>query len=139
MKSIMGIRKLILGVILMAMVFGTAFAAMPAQAASSDTFKVTVVHGIDGRKLGLSKALPVNIEVWKDGAVLAYINDFKYKDRFQADLPAGKYQIRVYSQELKAYVQSMNLGPVNIGAGADLLIRAQLKNKTNPILFVKSR
>ena len=137
MNHIMSIRKTFLAVMVAVMVLGLAFAAIPAKAAN-DTFKVTVVHGINGRSLGLSKELPVNVEVWKDGAVLAHIKDFTFKERFAAELPAGTYQIRVYSVELKAYVTSMDLGPVEIPGGANLLIRAKLSGGT-PILAVKAR
>jgi len=98
-----------------------------------------VVHGINGRSLGLSKELPVNIIVYKDGAVVAHINDFTFKERFSATLPAGEYKIEVFSQELGKIVPSMTLGPVSIPAGADLLIRAQLSADKTPVLVVKSK
>ena len=52
-----------------------AFLAVPfssARAAEGDgTFKVTVNHGINGKSLSneLPKALPVDVVIWKDGAV----------------------------------------------------------------------
>ena len=120
------------------MLFALAFAAAPAKAADG-TWNVNVVHGINGRSLGLSKDLPVNITVYKDGAVLAYINDFTFGERFAAPLPAGEYTIEVFSQELGTLVPSMTLGPVMIPADADLLIRAQLSGGKTPILNVISK
>jgi hypothetical protein len=98
-----------------------------------------VLHSINGRKLGLSEELPVNITVYKDGAALAFINNFTFKERFAAPLPAGEYTIEVFSQELGTVVPSMTLGPVMIPEGADLLIRAQLSNDGTPVLFVKAK
>ena len=130
-------RNWIFGLLAAVMLFALAFAAFPAKAADH-TWKVNVVHGINGRSLGLSKDLPVNITVYKDGAPLAYLNDFTFKERFTADLPAGEYKIEVFSQELGTIVPSMTLGPVSIPAGADLLIRAQLSGGKTPVLVVKS-
>jgi len=35
--------------------------------ASDGTFSVSVYHGIDGRRLGLSQELPVNVWIMKEG------------------------------------------------------------------------
>lgn len=137
MQHIMGIRKVVLGVLVAVLALGVIFAAAPAKA-STGTFDVTVVHGINGRSLGLSKDLPVNVTIYKDGAEFAYINGFTFKERFSAALPAGEYKIEVFSTELGTIVPSMTLGPVEIGAGADLLIRAKLMDGT-PVLTVKGR
>jgi hypothetical protein len=52
-----------------------------AQANSGDTSKISVYHGIDGKRLGLSRELPVIASVYKDGEFLADILLY-YKDRF---------------------------------------------------------
>jgi hypothetical protein len=44
-----------------------------AQANSGDTSKISVYHGIDGKRLGLSRELPVIASVYKDGVFLADI------------------------------------------------------------------
>jgi hypothetical protein len=128
-------RNWIFALLAAVMLFALAFAAVPAKA-SDGTWNVNVVHGINGRSLGLSKDLPVNVTVYKDGVVLAYLNDFTFKERFAAALPAGEYKIEVFSQELGTIVPSMTIGPVMIPAGADLLIRAQLSGGKTPILNV---
>jgi hypothetical protein len=131
-------RNWIFALLAAVMLFALVFAAAPAKA-SDGTWNVNVLHGINGRSLGLSKDLPVDITVYKDGAVLAYINDFTFGERFAAPLPAGEYKIEVFSQELGTIVPSMTLGPVNIPAGADLLIRAQLSGGKTPVLVVKAK
>ncbi len=130
-----GRRKWIFGLLATGMLIAVAFAAFPAKAADG-TWNVRVVHEINGRQLGLSKELPVNIIVYKDGAVLAFINNFTFKQRFYAPLPAGEHKIEVFSQELGTIVPSMTLGPVMITEGADLLIRAELKPNGTPVLVV---
>ena len=131
-------RNWIFGILAAVMVFALVFAAAPAKAADG-TWNVNVVHNINGRSLGLSKDLPVNITVYKDGAPLAYLNDFTFKERFAAALPAGEYTIEVFSTELGTIVPSMTLGPVMITEGADLLIRAQLSADKTPVLTVKAK
>ena len=131
-------RNLIFGILAAVMVFALVFAAAPAKAADG-TWNVNVVHNINGRSLGLSKELPVNITVYKDGAPLAFLNDFTFKERFAAALPAGEYTIEVFSTELGTVVPSMTLGPVMIPEGADLLIRAQLSADKTPVLEVKAK
>ncbi len=131
-------RNWIFGILAAVMVFALVFAAAPAKAADG-TWNVNVVHNINGRSLGLSKDLPVNITVYKDGAPLAFINGFTFKERFAAALPAGEYKIEVFSTELGTIVPSMTLGPVMIPEGADLLIRAQLSGGSTPVLVVKGK
>jgi hypothetical protein len=131
-------RNWIFGLLAAIMLFALVFAAAPAKAADG-TWNARVVHGINGKSLGLSKDLPVNITIYKDGAVFAYIKDFTFKERFAAALPAGEYKIEVYSQELGTIVPSMTVGPVNIPAGADLLLRAQLSAGKTPDLVVKAK
>ena len=131
-------RNWIFTILAFVMLFAFAFAAAPAKA-DDGTWNVNVVHNINGRSLGLSKDLPVNITVYKDGAPLAYINDFTFQERFTAALPAGEYKIEVFSTELGTIVPSMTLGPVMISEGADLLIRAQLSADKTPILTVKAK
>jgi hypothetical protein len=131
-------RNWIFALLAAVMLFAFAFAAAPAKAADG-TWNVNVVHGINGKSLGLSKDLPVNITVYKDGAPLAYINNFTFKERFAAALPAGEYTIEVFSTELGVTVPSMTIGPVMIPEGADLLIRAQLSGGKTPVLVVKSK
>jgi hypothetical protein len=131
-------RNWIFALLAAVMLFAFAFAAAPAKAADG-TWNVNVVHGINGKSLGLTKDLPVNITVYKDGAPLAYINNFTFKERFAAALPAGEYTIEVFSQELGVTVPSMTIGPVMIPEGADLLIRAQLSGGKTPVLVVKSK
>ena len=67
--------------------------------ASTGTFDVSVYHGINGRSLGLSKDLPVNITIQKDGELLTVIENFTFKSRIHTPLPSGEYLITVESVE----------------------------------------
>jgi len=104
--------------------------------AATDTFDISVYHGINGRSLGLSKELPVIAEVYKDGAKLADI-PLSFMDRFSTSLPAGNYLIKVWSVELDAYVDSMTVGPVDLPAGVDVRAKAQLSADKTPIINVR--
>lgn len=127
------LSRLMIVLTLAALVFGGfAFTARTAYAA--DTFNISVYHGINGRALGLDKELPVVAEVWKDGQVLANI-PLSFKDRFSADLPAGEYQIRLLLGGVE--IPSMGVGPVEIPAGVDVRIQAQLGAGQTPILNVR--
>ena len=107
--------------------------SVAAPALASDTFNVSVYHGINGRSLGLEKELPVNVFVYKDGAHLATIEDFRFKDRFEAPLPAGEYLIMVELTD-GTPLPTMTLGPVEIPAGAEVSIHAKLGAGKAPIL-----
>jgi len=56
-------RNWIFGLLAAVMLFAVVFASFPAKA-SDGTWSVNVVHGINGRALGLSKELPVDITVY---------------------------------------------------------------------------
>lgn len=127
------ISRLMIVLTLAALVLGgVAFTARPAYAA--DTFNISVYHNINGRALGLDKALPVTAEVWKDGQILANV-PLSFKDRFSADLPAGTYQIRVLLGGVE--IPSMGVGPVEIPASVDVRIQAQLGAGQTPVLAVR--
>lgn len=131
------VRRFSLFAVAAIMLFTLAFAAAPAFA-NGDTFSVSVYHGINGKSLGLSKDLPVDVMVYKDGSLLATITDFTFKERFEAELPAGEYTIEVVSQEVGP-LPSMTIGPVELSEGLDLRIRAKLDSLKTPILKVKVR
>lgn len=111
--------------------------AQPALA-NEGTFDVSVYHGINGRSLGLSKELPVDVYIYKDGALLTMINDFSFKDRVDFNgLMAGKYKIEVKSEELGIYLPSMTVGPVDIPGDVVIRMNAQLGEGKTPIIKVK--
>lgn len=117
----------------LALVFS--FAAQSVLAATG-TFNVSVYHGINGRSLGLSKELPVDISIYKDGELLTVINDFTFKSRLNTDLPAGEYLIMVSSDEAGP-LPSMTVGPVAIPAGAEVELHARLSAGKTPIIAVR--
>ena len=134
MKAVKGSRMLVLALALMAVLVFSAQSVL----AADGTFNVSVYHGINGRSLGLSKELPVDVEIWKDGALLARVNDFTFKTRIDTALPAGTYEIRVFADELGgAQINSMTVGPVEIPEGVNLRLHAKLGEGKTPIIQVK--
>jgi hypothetical protein len=99
---------------------------------SDGTFDVKVRHSIDGRRLGLAKALPVNVYI--NGALA--IPGFEYGDSISTSLRAGTYTITVTLAD-GTPLPSMNLGPVELPAGADVTINAKLTSDKTPILFAQ--
>ena len=104
--------------------------------AQSDTFNVKVKHAIDGNALGLSEELPVDVMVYRDGALLATLR-LEYQEVYKAELPAGEYLIMVESVEAGP-LPSMTVGPVEVPAGVTVGFKAILEGST-PILDVKIR
>ncbi len=122
------ISKLSLIGTLLALLFAFAFSAAPVKAAE-DTFNIYVKHDINGRSLGLDKALPVDVYV--NGG---YVFTFEFGDNYSASLPGGTYTIDVKLAGTEITV--MSLGPVEIPAGVDVTIRAQLGAEKTPTLRV---
>jgi len=115
--------------------------ALPLQSAlaADGTFKVSVYHGIKGTTLDLPKDLPVDVVIFKDGAYLATIADFKYMDRFNANLPAGTYDIYVYlDQSLGGgLLPSMTIRGAEIPEGVEVRLQANLGPGLTPQIMVK--
>jgi hypothetical protein len=109
---------------------GESAAAMP----SDGTFDVTVRHSIDGRKLGLNKALPVNVYI--NGALA--IPGFEFGDKVETSLRGGTYNIAVTLAD-GTPLPSMSLSGVEIPAGADVIINAKLTGDGTPILFARAK
>lgn len=124
------LSKLSLFAFAIALVFGLAFSAAPAFA-SENTFDLTVKHNINGRSLGLDKALPVDIYV--NGALA--IPNFTFGETVNVSLPAGEYAIKVNLAGTDATV--MSLGATEIPAGVDVTIKAQLSADKTPTLKVR--
>ena len=99
---------------------------------SDGTFDVKVRHSIDGRSLGLNKALPVNVYI--NGALA--IPDFRFGESVSTSLRAGNYTITVTLAD-GTPLPSMNLGPVDLPADADVTINAKLTADKTPILFAQ--
>ena len=97
---------------------------------SDGTFDVKVRHSIDGRTLGLNKALPVNVYINGNLA----IPRFEYGDVVTTSLRAGTYTIAVTLLD-GTPLPSMDLGPVDLPADASVIINAKLTGDQIPILF----
>ena len=100
------------------------------QVASDGTFDVRVRHSIDGRSLGLNKALPVNVYINGNLA----IPGFEFGDIVDTSLRAGTYTITVTLPD-GTPLPSLTLGPVELPADADVIINAKLTGDQIPILF----
>jgi hypothetical protein len=80
----------------------------------------------------LPQALPVNVYI--NGSLA--ISGFEYGDKVETSLRAGSYTITVTLAD-GTPLPSMTLGPVDIEAGADLIINAKLTGDKTPILFAR--
>jgi len=93
---------------------------------------IVAAHGINGERLGLPKALPVDVYV--NGG---YAFTFKYKETVgPIKLPAGNYKITVNLAGTQTQV--MSLGPVEIPGGVNVTVVAKLV-KGVPTLLPKIR
>jgi hypothetical protein len=106
--------------------------ASEAEMPSDGTFDVTVKHSINGRSLGLAKALPVNVYINGNMA----ISGFEFGDKVQTSLRGGTYTITVTLAD-GTPLPSMTLSNVEIPAGADVIINAKLSADKTPILFAR--
>lgn len=131
MKKLLSPKNWIIGGILAALMFVTAFSGAQPAAASSD-FNLEVSHLINGNKLGVDRDLPVNVYV--NGALA--IPNFRFGEKVETSLAAGWYTITVFLTD-GTPLPSMTVGPVEIPAGVDVEIKARLANET-PFLQVKA-
>ena len=117
------------------------FLALPLQSAlaTDGTFKASVYHGINGQTLGLPKDLPVDVVIYNNGAYLMEIEDFMFKDRVNANLPAGTYDIYVYlDQSLGGgLIPSMTIRGAEIPEGVEVRLQANLGPGQTPRIMVK--
>ena len=125
------LSKLSIFAVVIAIAIGFAFNISPAQAAESGEFDLQVSHRINGRSLGLSKELPVDVYV--NGGLA--IPGFEFGDVVETSLPAGTYSIVVKLAGTDTAV--MSLGPVEIYDGAEVSIRATLGAEKSPTLRAK--
>ena len=92
--------KLSIFVSVLAIAFAFAFSATPAQA-SEDTFDIYVKHNINGRSLGLDKALPVDV----------YINGGDYPAFYSIGRIVAKGDLEaIYNPENQAAEQKTLMG-----------------------------
>jgi hypothetical protein len=139
MNSKFNFRNLVILGIVAILTLSLVLVASPASASEGNgDFKVQVKHRINGTRLGLDKELPVNVNIYKDGAMLATIEDFRFMETVNATLPAGNYFIQVTLPD-GTPVPGLELGPVEIPAGANLTIIAKLDSDGMPTLEVRAR
>ena len=132
MKKLLSPKNWLVVGIMAALMFVTAFAGTQPVAASSN-FNLEVSHNINGKDLGLDKALPVDVYV--NGALT--IPNFRFGDKVETSLAAGWYTIEVFLTD-GTPLPSMTVGPVQIPAGVDVKIKALLSANDIPYLKVKA-
>ncbi len=131
MKKMLSPKSLTLLAFLAAILFAGTF-NIPVASASNGSFNLMVMHGINGKSLGLDKELPVNVFVNGNLA----IPDFQFGESISTSLPTGWYTITVELLD-GTPLPSMTVGPVNIPAGVDVDINARLSAGKTPYLAVK--
>ena len=86
-------------------------------------------HNINGRSLGLEKALPVDVYINGEKAFT-----FSFGDSVSTSLEAGNYFIEVKLADTNTTV--ISLGPTDIPADIDVNIKAKLSIDKSPVLKV---
>jgi hypothetical protein len=116
------------------------FGVVSPALASDGTFTVQAFHGINGKTLGLSRELPVDVYVYNaDNFLIGVVKDFTFRERFELQLPAGTYTIKIESQEAGP-LPSMTVGPVEIPEGVEVRLHARLLPSVQiPSVVVKVR
>jgi hypothetical protein len=129
--------KVIALLLVLLMLFGAAAPAAyakdvpPPDDSVCKYFYLGAVHGINGERLGLDAALPVDVYV--NGG---YAFTFEFKDMVTAKLPAGEYTITVNLAGTDTEV--MSLGPVEIPGCVKVVVKATLVDGV-PTLKAKIR
>lgn len=121
------LKKISLIGILVVLLAVVGLSAAPVKA--DDTFDIYVRHNINGRSLGLVKALPVDVYV--NGTNAFSLN---FKDAVSTSLPAGVYTFEVNLSGTSTTV--MSFGPADIPAGAEVRVLATLSADKTPTLKV---
>jgi hypothetical protein len=104
---------------------------LPPPANDCKNFYLLAAHGINGERLGLDSALPVDVYV--NGG---YAFTFEFKDTVTAMLPAGNYTIDVALAGTDTFV--MSLGPVDLEGCTKVRVVAKLVDGT-PTLLARIR
>ena len=97
------------------------------------TFNYDIYHGINGRSLGASKEFPVDIYV-ND---VETFSDVEFGQSLTGTLPPGDYNIKVYSDDLGVFVDSMEVQADGVPADVDVFFHAKFSAGKTPILQVR--
>ena len=116
--------------VLLGLVMALGIVVAPASA-QNDEFDISIYHGINGRSLGLTKDLPVDVYV--NGGLA--IPGLEFKDKVETQLEAGEYTFVVKLAGTNTTV--MSFGPADIPAGADVNVHAKLGAEKTPTLKVR--
>lgn len=123
MNNKISFRKFMIVGLIAILAFAFAITFTPAQAVGpggEGNFKAIVKHRLNGEKLGLDRALPVDVYINGQKA----IENFRYGDTLVTSLPAGNYFIELY---FAGTVNStgLTLGPVDVPEGVNVSLIAR--------------
>ncbi len=136
MKRATFFHKSILAVLAVVLAFGLLVTPQPAQAASTD-IKVTFVHAIAGPKIGLSRGMPVDVRILKNGNRFDTLVNLKYKTRIATELRVNTYTFEVYSREQAKVISSLTFNAAQLTPGDKLVIRLMLDASNTLVMVIK--
>jgi hypothetical protein len=133
-------RKLALAALAASLAFGLLLTPRPAQAAVTN-IKITFVHAIDGKKLGLSRGMPLEVRVYKGSNTTRFETEpiLRYRMRYQIILQPITYRVEVYSKEQRRVISSMTIDALTLKPGDRVVIRFELDASGTPVSSVRKR
>ena len=140
MNRVKYFRNIILAALAASLAFGLFLTPQPAQAAVTN-IKVTFVHAIDGKKLGLSRGMPLEVRIYKRDNTTRFETEpvIRYKSRLPIILLPTTYRVVVYSTEQRKVISSMTINALNLKPGDRVVIRFELNTKGTPVSSVRKR
>lgn len=127
------LRKSVVVLLLITMALSLVFTVAPALAAERNA-KVSFVHAVNGVKIHQARALPVDIQIYRNNKLHHTIMSFKYRQRFSLELPAGSYKFVALNHDTGKMFASKTL---SIKGGDTVKIRFMLDTKDVPFLQAK--
>ncbi len=123
---------LLLVVMLMATTASAVFAGNPGEPGDGKA-DLTVMHRIDGEKLGLEKALPVDLCL--NGR---YAGTLSYGENWSKQIPADAYTIQIFLKAEKKCAGDpvLSEGPIKLPPGSKTYAKAGLEGKTPVLKYI---
>lgn len=111
----------ILAALVLALVFSSLGAQIVFAQEEPTTFFLSAYHFVKGDEIGLTREAPVNISIIKDGQTIGIVH-LEYRQRVQAELPGGIYELKFNDAETGATLFSC--GPYDIANGDHVRLQA---------------
>jgi hypothetical protein len=138
MKHATFYHKSILAGLAVALLFGLLVTPQPALAVPND-IKVTFVHAIAGPKISLSRGMPVDVRILKNGNLFDTLANLKFRTRIVTELRVNTYTFQVYSREQGKVISSLTLNASDLKPGQRLVIRLTLDASNTPVMAIRKR